>query len=296
MSNQVNIADLNSQINEFRNITDELAISPDSLGKLLLRIVNFAESRAINVVNTLPLATIVADGLMSKTDKKSLESLLVELPVYRFDRVLFNEGSTEPEEVPGMAEGSLVLFLDENYAPIKVRVCADNWLKWIDLPRFESPMSDETTWTSDGVRVRLCAPPPTAEGQMSSLRYSLCPNSLFIVCGLETVNSDIAPEAGYAAVYYVDLNGRMQLLCDTKAGPIAQSSSEGGECRYIYSVADSDDARCVMTMRNTDIFQQYGQLTFRRGFWSYASEGGKYITSEYLWRQRALMVLCQRKC
>lgn len=59
-----------------------------------------------------------------------------------------------------------------------------------------------------------------------------------------------------------------------------QASSEGSEADYIYSVPDTNDARCVMTVRNSEIFQNEGRLVYRRGFWSTAEEGGKYITRD----------------
>lgn len=62
--------------------------------------------------------------------------------------------------------------------------------------------------------------------------------------------------------------------------PQPQVSSEGSGKAFVYSMSDTNDARCVMTMRNTDIFQNAGKLHFRRGYWSTAAEGGKYITRE----------------
>lgn len=65
---------------------------------------------------------------------------------------------------------------------------------------------------------------------------------------------------------------------DNIPGP--QSSSAGDTDHYVYSLSDVNDARCVMTMRNTDIFQSGGKLQFRRGHWSTSAEGGRYVTKE----------------
>ncbi len=62
--------------------------------------------------------------------------------------------------------------------------------------------------------------------------------------------------------------------------PQPQSSSQGSGKTFVYSPDNTNDARCVMTMRNTDISQNAGKLHFRRGYWSTAAEGEKYITRE----------------
>lgn len=62
--------------------------------------------------------------------------------------------------------------------------------------------------------------------------------------------------------------------------PQPQASSQGSGKTFVYSPDNTNDARCVMTMRNTDISQNAGKLHFRRGYWSTAAEGEKYITRE----------------
>ncbi len=140
----------------------------------------------------------VKDASGSTQRLKELEKS-VGMPLYRFDKVLFNASpSSVTPAAAGCAGKEVVLFLNEDYSVNRVCICNNEASGWVNIPRPGAISLTEPAWTMpDCVELYSVQRPG---GVMEAGNFILRRGAIFVASGAQAVTA--GERAGHSGVIF----------------------------------------------------------------------------------------------